>query len=51
MDQDTAHTFSESSRNTLIATAAVGKSVPSCSFESVNQFELVASMDAMLCAA
>ena len=32
MDPDTAHTFSESSRNTLIATAAVGKSVQCCSF-------------------
>jgi hypothetical protein len=32
MDPDTAHTFSESSRNTLIATAAVGKSAQSCSF-------------------
>jgi hypothetical protein len=30
MDPDTAHTFSESSRNTLITTAIVGKSSQSC---------------------
>jgi hypothetical protein len=34
MDPDTAHNFSESSRNTLITTAVVGKSVQSCSFNS-----------------
>lgn len=31
MDADEVHHFSDSSRNTLIATAAVGKSCQSCS--------------------
>jgi len=40
MDADEVHTFSESSRNTLIATAAVGKSFQLCSFAFARQYEV-----------
>ena len=47
MDADEVHTFSESSRNTLIATAAVGKPFQSCSFVSARRYESVADIHAM----
>ena len=47
LDADAVHTFSKSSRNTLITTTAIGKSIQSCSFASVMWYESVADMDVM----
>lgn len=47
MDADEVHTFSESSRNTLIATAAVGKSFQSCSFVSTRRCKYVVDIYAL----
>jgi hypothetical protein len=47
MDADEVHSFSTSSRNTLIATAAVGKSIQYCSIVSARRSESVAGIDAM----
>lgn len=48
MDADEIHHFSDSSRNTLIATAAVGKSIQSCSFALARQYKPVVDVGKIL---
>jgi len=47
MDADEVHTFSESSRNTLIATAAVGKSFQFRGFVSTRWYKSVVDIYAL----
>jgi hypothetical protein len=48
MDADEIHHFSDSSRNTLIATAAVGKSIQSCSFAPTRRYKSVVDVGIIL---